>query len=99
MDQTDNTCVYWPKGEDRYYVSPHALQQEEYTPPLKSSCQKVENQIKALPLIMFPGNRTEKQSKLYHGDTIGKNSHWEILQKKDLVSPINKLQGGKKVNL
>lgn len=48
---------------------------------------------------MFPGNRTEKQIKLYRGDTIGKNSHWEILQKKDLVSPKNKLQGGKKVNL
>lgn len=44
---------------------------------------------------MFPGNRTEKQIKLHHGDTIGKNSHWEILQTKDLVSSINKLQGGK----
>lgn len=48
---------------------------------------------------MFPGNRTEKQIKLHHGDTIGKNAHWEILRTKDLVSSINKLQGEKKVNL
>lgn len=98
MDQADNTCAYWPnitsqRGQVLCVSSCPAI--GSTYPPLKSSCQKMENLIKALVLIMFPGNRTEKQIKLHHGDTIGKNSHWEILQTKDLVSSINKLQGEK----
>lgn len=54
----------------------HALE-STYTPPLKSSCQKIKTLIKPLFLIgsLQERRQIEKQIKLRHGDTISKNPH------------------------